>query len=294
MSKYTKGVLITLLGGACWGLSGTCSQYLCSVQGIDTRWVTALRLLGAGVVLLLLAAVQQREQLQKLLRDKRAVLYCVVFGVCGLLFTQFTYITSITKSNSGTATVLQYLSVVIVLFVECIAMRRLPVRREWLAMGSCLFGTFLVATHGSVTSLYISRDGLIWGFISAAAAAAYIIIPQRLMRKWGSILPVGMGMLSGGIACVLLMHIWTISVSFSAQSVVMTIFVVLVGTALAFTAFLQGTAIVGPARGNMLGCVEPLTATLTTALFMHTAFAGMDLIGFVFILATVFILAKKA
>lgn len=294
MSKYTKGVLITLLGGACWGLSGTCSQYLCSVQGMDTRWVTALRLLGAGVVLLLLAAVQQREQLQKLLRDKRAVLYCVVFGVCGLLFTQFTYITSITKSNSGTATVLQYLSVVIVLFVECIAMRRLPVRREWLAMGSCLFGTFLVATHGSVTSLYISRDGLIWGFISAAAAAAYIIIPQRLMRKWGSILPVGMGMLSGGIACVLLMRIWTISVSFSAQSVVMTIFVVLVGTALAFTAFLQGTAIVGPARGNMLGCVEPLTATLTTALFMHTAFAGMDLIGFVFILATVFILAKKA
>lgn len=242
MSKYTKGVLITLLGGACWGLSGTCSQYLCSVQGIDTRWVTALRLLGAGVVLLLLAAVQQREQLQKLLRDKRAVLYCVVFGVCGLLFTQFTYITSITKSNSGTATVLQYLSVVIVLFVECIAMRRLPVRREWLAMGSCLFGTFLVATHGSVTSLYISRDGLIWGFISAAAAAAYIIIPQRLMRKWGSILPVGMGMLSGGIACVLLMRIWTISVSFSAQSIVMTIFVVLVGTALAFTAFLQGTA----------------------------------------------------
>ena len=294
MSKYTKGVLITLLGGVCWGLSGTCSQYLCSVQGMDTRWVTALRLLGAGVVLLLLAAVQQREQLQKLLRDKHAVLYCVVFGVCGLLFTQFTYITSITKSNSGTATVLQYLSVVIVLFVECIAMRRLPVRREWLAMGSCLFGTFLVATHGSVTSLYISRDGLIWGFISAAAAAAYIIIPQRLMRKWGSILPVGMGMLSGGIACVLLMRIWTISVSFSAQSVVMTIFVVLVGTALAFTAFLQGTAIVGPARGNMLGCVEPLTATLTTALCMHTAFAGMDLIGFAFILATVFILAKKA
>lgn len=36
---------------------------------------------------------------------------------------------------------------------------------------------------------------------------------------------------------------------------------------------------------TLLGCVEPLTATLTTALFMHTAFAGMDLIGFAFILA---------
>lgn len=139
---------------------------------------------------------------------------------------------------------------------------------------------------GHVQSIFVLRTG--------NGYAAYIIIPQRLMRKWGSILPVGMGMLSGGIACVLLMRIWTIPVSFSAPSIVMIIFVVLVGTALAFTAFLQGTAIVGPARGNMLGCVEPLTATLTTALFMHTAFAGMDLIGFAFILATVFILAKKA
>lgn len=294
MSKYAKGVLITLLGGTCWGLSGTCSQYLCSVQGMDTRWVTALRLLGAGIILLLLAAVRQRDQLKKLLHDKGAVLYCVIFGVCGLLFTQFSYITSITKSNSGTATVLQYLSVVIVLFVECITMRRLPVHREWLALLSCLFGTFLVATHGSLNSLYISRDGLIWGGISAVAAAAYIIIPQRLMRKWGSILPVGMGMLSGGIACVLLMRVWTIPIAFNVQSAGMTAFVVLIGTALAFTAFLQGTAIIGPARGNMLGCVEPLAATVTTALFMHTTFAGIDLVGFAFILTTVFILAKKA
>lgn len=35
---------------------------------------------------------------------------------------------------------------------------------------------------------------------------------------------------------------------------------------------------------TLLGGVEPLTATLTTVLFMHTAFAGMDLIGFAFIL----------
>ena len=147
-------------------------------------------------------------------------------------------------------------------------------------------GRRVLGLVGHVQSIFVLRTG--------DGYAAYIIIPQRLMRKWGSILPVGMGMLSGGIACVLLMRIWTIPVSFSAPSIVMTIFVVLVGTALAFTAFLQGTAIVGPARGNMLGCVEPLTATLTTALFMHTAFAGMDLIGFAFILATVFILAKKA
>lgn len=95
-------------------------------------------------------------------------------------------------------------------------------------------GRRVLGLVGHVQSIFVLRTG--------NGYAAYIIIPQCLMRKWGSILPVGMGMLSGGIACVLLMRIWTIPVSFSAPSIVMTIFVVLVGTALAFTAFLQGTA----------------------------------------------------
>lgn len=292
MSKYGKGVAITLLGGACWGLSGTCGQYLCSAQGMDTRWVTCLRLLGAGIILLLAACIQDREQLKQIAHQPRTLLHCVIFGVCGLMFTQFSYLTSITKSNSGTATVLQYLSTILVLLFVCITTRKLPVKWEWLAILSCLLGTFLVTTHGSFTTLYISREGLLWGFISAVAAALYIILPQDLMKQWGSTMIVGLGMLSGGIAFFFLMRVWTVPISFHMATAVMTAFIVLIGTAVAFTAFLKGTSIVGPARGNMLGCVEPLVATLTTAVFMHTSFSWIDLIGFAFILATVFILAK--
>ncbi|MCD8355356.1 MAG: DMT family transporter [Clostridia bacterium] len=292
MSDYRKGVGITLLGGACWGLSGTSSQYLCSAQGMDTRWITDLRLLGAGVILLLIAFMQDREKLHRIVHTPRALLHCIMFGVCGLMFTQFSYITSITKSNSGTATVLQYLSTIIVLLFVCITTKKMPVKREWLAILSCVAGTFLVTTHGSFTTLYISQEGLLWGIISAVAAALYIILPQDLMKKWGSITTVGIGMLSGGIAFFFLMRVWMVPISFNMQTAWMTVFIVLIGTAVAFTAFLKGTSMIGPARGNMLGCIEPLTATLTTAVFMHTAFSWIDLIGFALILATVFILAK--
>ena len=69
--------------------------------------------------------------------------------------------------------------------------------------------------------------------------------------------------------------------------------IVVVGTVLAFVFFLWGTSIIGPARGNMVGCMEPLVATLTTVLFLHTSFLPVDFIGFGFIIATVFILARR-
>lgn len=292
-SEYTYGILVTIAGAACWGISGTCSQYLSSVQGMDPRWITQIRLLAAGIILLLFAYRKEKEKFHRIAHTPKAMLYCIVFGVCGLMFTQFAYSSSIAATNSGTATVLQNLSVILVLLAGCMMKRTLPVRREIIAILSCLAGTFLVATHGSFTKLSISREGLFWGILSAVAAACYILIPQRLMKQWGSILPVGWGMLFGGIGFFFLSRIWRVDIVLRPGGILALTVIILAGTVLAFTLFLAGTALIGPARGNMLGCIEPLTATLTTALFLHTVFTGMDLAGFALILATVFLLAKK-
>lgn len=292
MNQYMKGVLCTIIGGACWGISGTCGEYLCTYHGMDTRVLTDMRLFCAGIILCMFLACRERKKLQEFLHTPKALIHCIVFGVCGLMFTQFAYLTAISKTNAGTATVLQYLSAIIVLLVVCVRKRKLPVLRENIAIVSCLLGTFLVATHGSFTSLYISKEGLLWGMLAALAAALYILIPQRLLAEWGSILPVGIGMLSGGIAFFFLMRVWKISVQFDLITALITVVIVLFGTVLAFTMFLKGTNMVGPARGNMLGCVEPLVATICSAVFLKTVFKAMDFIGFAFIIATVFILAK--
>lgn len=295
MNQYIKGVLCTITGGICWGISGTCGEYLCTFRGMDTRLLTDIRLLGAGLVLCLLILCRQnsRRQLKELLHMPNSLLHCVVFGICGLMFTQFTYLTAITKTNAGTATVLQYLSTIFVLIFVCIRSKKAPIPREIIAILSCLLGTFLVATHGSFTNLYISAEGLLWGILSAVAAMLYILIPQNLLKEWGSILPIGIGMLSGGIAFFFLMRVWAIEVNFDVATVLITLIIVLIGTVLAFTLFLKGTSLVGPARGNMIGCVEPLVATICSAVFLDVVFKPLDIIGFAFILATVFILAKK-
>lgn len=293
MNQYKKGVIYTIIGGACWGISGTCGEYLCTFKGMDTRLLTDIRLLGAGLVLCLFMFWRYRPNVKLFLKTPNAVWHCIVFGIGGLMFTQYAYLTAIAKTNAGTATVLQYLSAIFVLLIVCLRKRKLPVLRENIAIVSCLVGTFLVATHGSFTSLYISKQGLFWGFLAAVAATLYILIPQQLLADWGSIIPTGIGMLTGGIAFFFIMRVWKISVKLDLTTVIITLLIVLVGTVLAFTMFLKGTSLVGPARGNMLGCVEPLMATVCSTVFLDTVFLPMDIIGFGFIIATVFILAKS-
>ena len=129
MNQYMKGVLCTIIGGACWGISGTCGEYLCTYRGMDTRVLTDMRLLGAGIILCIFLACRERKKLQEFLHTPKALIHCIIFGVCGLMFTQFAYLTAISKTNAGTATVLQYLSAIIVLLVVCVKNRKLPVLR---------------------------------------------------------------------------------------------------------------------------------------------------------------------
>ena len=48
MNREIKGALLTLSGGACWGLSGSMGQYLFTRQGMDSRWLVPIRLGLAG------------------------------------------------------------------------------------------------------------------------------------------------------------------------------------------------------------------------------------------------------
>lgn len=63
--------------------------------------------------------------------------------------------------------------------------------------------------------------------------------------------------------------------------------IVVVGTAGGFSLFLQGVRYIGPAKGTLIGCLEPISATILSLLFLNTRFSAVELIGFSAILTTV-------
>ena len=65
------------------------------------------------------------------------------------------------------------------------------------------------------------------------------------------------------------------------------------GTVVAFGCYFGAINSIGPSRTSMLASVEVVSATAFAALWLGTSFTPMDLLGLVFVMSTVFLLAKK-
>ena len=63
------------------------------------------------------------------------------------------------------------------------------------------------------------------------------------------------------------------------------------GTIFAFCCYLAGVAIVGATKGSLIACLEPLSATVVSIVWLKQNFSAIDFIGFVFIIATIGILS---
>ena len=65
--------------------------------------------------------------------------------------------------------------------------------------------------------------------------------------------------------------------------------IVLVGTAIGFSVFLESVRYIGPVKATLIGCLEPVTATVLSAALFQTRFSWAELLGFGFVLLTVFL-----
>ena len=278
-----------------WGFSGTCAQYLYQHYEIDPLFITWVRMLGSGILFLILLAFTQRGKLRAIAGDRREVGRLALFGIAGLFLCQFTYTTSVNATNAGTATVLQSLNTVFILAATCLMMRRAPRAMEIGGLALALVATWLIATKGNLTALMIPPAGLAWGLINAASCTFYIMYPKHLFARWGSLPVTGIGMLIGGIAAV---AIWGLGGLWGAAPVVPELgldgvlvlaAIVVVGTLAAFGLYLHGVSIVGSVKGGLLGTTEPASAMVFAALWLGTMFTWADWIGLVLMVAMIFL-----
>ena len=168
--RFAEGVIATLAGAIAWGASGTCVQYLFAHSAIDSLLLTSLRQLGAAALFLVVLLTRQRTQLQAMLADDDTKRRLLIFGTAGLFLNSALYATTISYTNAGTATVLQSLSVPMVLALACIVEHRQPRKLEVAALACAALATFLIATGGDPTTLKLPALGLSFGIATAAAA----------------------------------------------------------------------------------------------------------------------------
>ena len=68
-------------------------------------------------------------------------------------------------------------------------------------------------------------------------------------------------------------------------------YIIVLGTMVGFSLYMQSVKMIGSVKASLIACVEPVASTVLTVLWMKVKFTMMDLIGFVMVIATIFILA---
>ena len=260
--EIVRGTALTITGGFLWGLAGVFGKYSFEYKGVMAPWLVNVRLIIAGIILLMRAYMVQKNGIFRIWKNKRHVFRMLVYGVIGIAGCQMTYYMAVQDSNAGIATVLQYTAPVMIMVLLAIRNRKLPEGNEILALVLAFGGTVLLATHGNLTQLSVSKTTLVLGLASAVATVFYNLVPGNMMDIYGTFSMVG---------CIAV--------------------VIIFGTVMSFSCYMEGVRLIGGSKASLFASVEPLTATVMSVLFMHVAFSGMDLAGFVGIIAGVIILS---
>lgn len=288
-----RGVLCVLVGAISWGFSGACGQFLFSHYNINTAWLSCMRMLVTGVILTIAYIIRERKAAFDIFKSTRDFFGIILFAIFGVGLCQYAYLEAIHYTNAGIATALQYLAPVMVLIISCVRRLRPPKFREIVAVLLAVGGTFLIATHGNIHQMSISKAGLKWGLLAAFGFCMYTLLPERMLKKWGSQPVVGYGMLICGVVYSCIVKVWTIPVHLDFHGVLAVAAMVFIGTMMAFLLFLQGVHDIGPVRASMISSVEPVSATLFSVLWLGTVMTTMDLVGMACILVMVIILSVK-
>lgn len=287
--KMALGTLAAFVGGTFWGFSGTSASYLFDVCHIETFWLMSVRQVIAGLLFMFVVLRKDRDRLIELWTTPADRKQLILFTIFGLLFNQLCYLSAVRLTNAGTATVLQCLQLVIIMGYTCVTDRRMPRTREVIGIGLALGGTFLIATGGDPTSLNISPLGLAAGLMCAVSATCMAVIPAKILPEYGSPIVTGSAMLTAGVVSCVFVQPWAHMPALDAAGVEALAVFVVIGSFFAYMLYMQGVKDIGSVRASLIGTVEPVSATITSAVMLGTVFLPTDLIGFAMIIVMMFL-----
>lgn len=286
-----KGICLVVFSAALWGISAPVVQFLFKDHHVSPEWLVVVRLLISGFILLGLALLSEKEKVWAIWKDRKDAVSLVLFSLLGMLATQYTFFLSIHYGNAATTTVLQYTAPVMITCYLAFTLRRIPKGKEIIAVILAVFGTFMLTTRGSFTSLSISGLAVFWGLCSAVALAFYTLQPIKLLSKWGSPVVVGWGMFIAGFAFSFIHPPWNIEHTWNLANFSGLFFIIIFGTLIPFYYYLDSLHYLKASETSLIATLEPLTAVLVSIFWLGLEFGFAEWIGTLCIISTLAILS---
>lgn len=294
LTNNVLGITYTFIGASLWGLSGVLGEYLLNISKINSSWVITNRIFFSGLIMIFYLYLKNKSKIFLIYKNKRDVFSLLKFSFLGLLVCQATYFLSVKYTNAPTATILQYIGPTIIMCYYCIFKKRFPSFNEIIAILFSFLGTIIIATHCDIKNIQVSLIGIFWGIFSAFGLALYSVLSLGLIKKYGAILVVAWGFFIAGIVSEFATFNFYLPKNFTLLDFFAFLGVVIFGTILSFSFYLEGVQKIGAIKGSIIACFEPIAAIIFSYLLLEANLTVYDFIGVLFILASVFILNIRA
>lgn len=289
MDKQSKSRLWTILAALAavmWGISGLFAESLFKVSSkITPIWLTQIRLIISGIVLLIIAIVLHQKPFS-VLKDKKNTLHIIAYGVFGLLPVQVFYFIAIEMANASIATILQFIGPFFVLTYLAVTHQQVLRRLDVLAAILAFIGVFLLSTHGNFNQLAITPLALFFGLLSAVGEASYTLIPVKLVKRVSSLVVTGWGMLFAGIGLMIVYPRFPV-IPNTPRAWLDVSAIIIIGTIIPFQIMANALRYVKPSTVSLLDAFEPLSATVGSVLIFGLVMSGMDWLGTLLVIGAV-------
>ena len=279
---------MVVIGSMMWGATGPMMEWMLSESPITVSFMLTIRLLVAGIALLLFIKLRG-QRVTMIWRNKYWATSLVLFGLIGMLGVQYTFVATIDISNAVFATLLQFLAPIFIILYVSFTNKKLPPIYQVLGILGTLVGLFLLLTNGKLDELLVSNAALLSGLALGFAFAFYTVYPVKIMDEWGVMPVVAWSMIVGGSAIGIASGFWQWeqwAILLEPQLLAMMLGVIFFGT-IAFVLFLGSITYITPVETSVLSSMEPLTATVISILWLGRTLEPFQMLGIVVMLVFV-------
>ena len=288
-----RGMILASLASSLWAVSGISGEILFKKFNFSSDWLVSTRTLISGILLFLIVIFIEKKSILRPLKNKIDCAGIILFGTAGMYLVQYTYFKTIELSNVSFATILQFTAPFFIFIYESIKNKKVPAVSTVILLLMTILGVIFIATKGNFSNLSVSLEALLLGIISAIMIAFYSTYPKKFLKKYGSITVVGWGMIVGSIISNVIHPIWKIEGDVNTQSIIQVMIVVILGTSIAYLIYIASLNYISSSLAGILTAFEPVLAAILSVVFFGLKFSFIELIGFLLVFVSIFILEKR-
>lgn len=280
-----RWIVFGILASIFWGISGIIAKFLFTVPKMTPLFLTQIRMLCAGGLMVLLSAIYGQHP-TTIFHNPKDIGRILIYGIIGMIPDQLFYFMTVNYGNASIATILQFTGPFFIMIYMAIVHHQIPRRIEIISAIVAFIGVTIVATNGQFTHLAITPVVLIFGLLSALGVLTTTISPRRLLQHYQALQVTGWGILVAGIA----LSLFHPQFSYPHLTIINLIEiggVVLIGTIIPFLLFSLALKYVNPTIMSLLDAFEPLTATFGSVVLMGISLSSAEVIGSILIIVAV-------